>query len=193
MKRAAITRQVRENDFVASANKKMDFCHQCIGFTLVEMVVVVAIIGLILASVAVRFDSITASARLRSNAREIASTIGLAHSQASSTGRSHNIVFDTENCQYWVESNLQSESGDWLPKKRVLYDDVSFEDIQVGEDIYGESGSLSIEISPLGVTSAFMVHLESENGAKMTLEICPLTGLVRFFEGYKEYEPPESG
>ena len=162
------------------------------GFTLVELVVVVVIIGLILASVAIRFDSLTVSARLRASAREIASTIGLAHSQACSTGRAQTIVFDTDNQQYWIESDSGEEpDNEWLPKKRTLYRDITFEDIQVGEEMYSERGTLSIEVSPLGVTSACMVHLEAEGGAQMTLEVCPLTGMVRFYDGYEEYEPPE--
>lgn len=164
------------------------------GFTLVELVVVTAIIGLILASVAIRFDSLTVSARLRSSAREVASTIGLAHSQASSTGRAQTMVFDTDNHEYWIESDSegQGEGKEWLPRKKCLYRDVTFEDIQVGEEMYSERGALSIEISPLGVTSASMIHLQAEGGGQMTLEVCPLTGLVRFYEGYKEYEPPEN-
>jgi type II secretion system protein H len=161
------------------------------GFTLVELAVVVAIIGLILASVAIRFDSLTTSARLRSSAREIASTIGLAHSQATSTGRAQTVVFDTDNNQYWIEDSSEGQ-GDWLPRTRSLYRDITFEDIQVGEEVYSERGTLSIEISPLGITSACMVHLEAEGGGQMTLEVCPLTGTVRFYDGYKEYEPPES-
>ena len=162
------------------------------GFTLVELAVVVAIIGLILASVAIRFDSVTLSARLRSSAREIASTIGLAHSQACSTGAAQKIVFDTDNQQYWIETSAEEQAADWLPRKRTLYRDITFEDIQVGEETYSERGTLSIEISPLGVTSACMVHLAADGGGQMTLEVCPLTGMVRFHDEYKEYEPPEA-
>ncbi len=161
------------------------------GFTLVELVVVVAIIGLILACVAIRFDSLTLSARLRSSAREIASTVGLAHSQACCRGRAQKMVFDTEAGQFWVESVSEEQGGEWLPQKRALYRDITFKDIQVGEEVYGERGTLSIEISPLGITSACMVHLEAQGGGEITLEICPLTGMVRFFDGYREYEPPE--
>jgi type II secretion system protein H len=161
------------------------------AFTLIELVVVVAIIGLILASVAIRFDTVTVSARLRASAREIASTIGLAHSQASSTGKPQKIVFDTDSQMFWVESGAEAQDGEWLPQQRALYRDVTFRDIQVGEEVYSERGTLSIEISPLGITSACMVHLEAEGGGEITLELCPLTGMVRFYDGYKEYEPPE--
>jgi type II secretion system protein H len=158
------------------------------GFTLIELVVVVAIVGMVLASVAIRFDSLTVSARLRASAREIASTIGLAHSRASATGRAQTIVFDTGNQQYWIESSAEEGQPSTA---RSLYRSISFRDIQVGEELYGERGTLSIEISPLGITSACMIHLEAEGGGEMTLEVCPLTGSVRFYEGYREYEPPE--
>ena len=161
------------------------------GFTLIELVVVVAIVGMLLASVAIRFDSLTVSARLRASAREIASTIGLAHSRASSTGRAQTLVFDTDNQQYWIESPAPEGESTESPRAKGLYRNISFKDIQIGEELYGERGTLSIEISPLGVTSACMIHLEAEGGGEMTLEVCPLTGSVRFFEGYKEYEPPE--
>jgi prepilin-type N-terminal cleavage/methylation domain-containing protein len=161
------------------------------GFTLIELVVVVAIIGMLLASVAIRFDSLTVSARLRASAREIASTIGLAHSRASSTGRAQTLVFDTDNQQYWIDSSSEEGDASESPRIRSLYRSIAFKDIQVGEELYGERGTLSIEISPLGVTSACMIHLEAEGGGEMTLEVCPLTGSVRFYDGYREYEPPE--
>ncbi len=161
------------------------------GFTLIELVVVVAIVGMLLASVAIRFDSLTVSARLRASAREIASTIGLAHSRASSTGRAQTLIFDTDNQQYWIESPTGEGEQSQSPRIRGLYRNISFKDIQVGDELYGEQGTLSIEISPLGVTSACMIHLEADGGGEMTLEVCPLTGSVRFYEGYREYEPPE--
>jgi type II secretion system protein H len=161
------------------------------AFTLIELVVVVAIVGLVLSTVAIRFDSVTQSARLRASAREIASTVGLAHSQAGSTGTAHNIVFDTDNSQYWIEPEQGVSGRDWLPRKRYLYRDIEFKDIQVGEEVYSERGTLSIGISPLGITSACMVHLQSQEGQELTVEVCPLTGMVRFYDGYQEYEPPE--
>ena len=159
------------------------------GFTLVELVAVVTLLGLMLTFVTLRLDGLTASSRLRASAREVGAVVGCAFSEAVSSGSTRSLCFDIERGEIWVGRDLETprEEGEDL---RRLYDDVKFRDVQVGERVYEEPGVLSMEISPLGIGSDALVHLRSETGAEMTVEIRPLTGTVRFHEGYLEYEEP---
>jgi prepilin-type N-terminal cleavage/methylation domain-containing protein len=163
----------------------------CKGFTLVELMAVVLILGLMLTFVTLRLDSVTASSRLTASARETGAAVGVAFSSAVSSGKARSLNFDTETGEYWVGEGLNAprESSDTL---RRLYDGVEFRDVQVGDTVYEERGVLSLEISPLGIGSDALVHLKSETGSEMTVEIRPLTGTVRFHEGYVEYEEPET-
>ncbi|MHC5036543.1 MAG: prepilin-type N-terminal cleavage/methylation domain-containing protein [Planctomycetota bacterium] len=160
------------------------------GFTLVELVAVVVILGLMLTFVTLRLDGLTATSRLRASAREVGALIGVAFSSAVSSGSTRSLCFDMETGEYWVGRRLDAPREE-AESLQTLYEDVEIRDIQIGQQLYEERGVLSMEISPLGIGTDALIHLRSETGEEMTLEVRPLTGTVRFHEGYVEYEEPE--
>jgi type II secretion system protein H len=164
--------------------------HKAGGFTLLEVMAVMVILGLMLTFVTVRMDGLTASSRLRASAREVGAVVGIAFSSAVASGDTRSLCFDLETREYWIGRDLDTPREEAETRRR-LYEDVEIRDIQIGERIYEEAGVLSMEISPLGIGSDALVHLRSETGRELTVEVRPLTGDVRFHEGYFEYEEPE--
>ncbi|MBI3723109.1 prepilin-type N-terminal cleavage/methylation domain-containing protein [bacterium] len=72
------------------------------GFTMIELLVVLGIIGLVLFVVIPNIDGMSPRYRLRSAARRIASTVELAQGQAIAQGKEVAIEYDLEHRTYWV-------------------------------------------------------------------------------------------
>jgi len=72
------------------------------GFTLIEMMVVIGIIGVIIAIAVPNFAAMQANARIRASAYEIAQDLKQIRERALSTAILHTITFDTANRKYIV-------------------------------------------------------------------------------------------
>ncbi|HXI60522.1 MAG TPA: prepilin-type N-terminal cleavage/methylation domain-containing protein [Polyangia bacterium] len=72
------------------------------GFTLIEMLVVMAIIGLMMASAVMGFRSLTKS-DLRASTAHLSGAIRFLFDRASVTGKHHRLVLDLNDGRYWAE------------------------------------------------------------------------------------------
>jgi general secretion pathway protein H len=71
------------------------------GFTLIELIVVIAIMGLMLAIVASRSNPVSPATHARAAAREIAGALRSARSEAIMTNRSVSFSLDSTGGRYW--------------------------------------------------------------------------------------------
>ncbi len=72
------------------------------GFSLVEIMAVLIILGVILMSIVPAIDNLVPAYRLRGAAREVASLIELAHSEAVSTRKEFRLAYDLDQDTYWL-------------------------------------------------------------------------------------------
>src|SRR5947209_2592518 len=72
------------------------------GFTLLELLAVVALLGLVLFFVVPNLDSITPRARLKSAARRIGTTMELAQGEAIASGKEFTLAYDLSKGTYWI-------------------------------------------------------------------------------------------
>ena len=72
------------------------------GFTLLELLAVVALLGIVLFFVVPKLDNITPGARLKAAARKIGSTMELAQGQAIATGKEHVLAYDVTKGTLWI-------------------------------------------------------------------------------------------
>ncbi len=92
------------------------------GFTLVEMLVVLAIIGMLL-GISIPFTSgFGKGLRIKTTARAILGTLRVARSNAITYRREYIVVFDVENGEYWIEDS----EGAIFEKKRRLASSIEF-------------------------------------------------------------------
>ncbi|MDP8230204.1 MAG: prepilin-type N-terminal cleavage/methylation domain-containing protein [Candidatus Gorgyraea atricola] len=93
-----------------------------IGFTLVEMLVVLAIIAMLL-GISLPFTSgFGKGLRIKTSARAIMGTLRVARSNAITHREENTVVFDIEEGEYWIEDS----TGAIFEKKRRLSRSIEF-------------------------------------------------------------------
>jgi general secretion pathway protein H len=88
------------------------------GFTLLELMLVLGLIGLLMSSFVLGFRSFT-KAELRNSTSKLAGAVRYLFDRASTTGKIHRLVFDFENKKYWAEV---SDDRFFMPRERETDD-----------------------------------------------------------------------
>ena len=82
------------------------------GFTLIELVVVLALISIITAIVLPRLDPFVPQRRLKSAARMLSGTISLAYAEAIAKNRTYRLYFELESDRYWIAEVTDAEEDE---------------------------------------------------------------------------------
>lgn len=170
------------------------------GFTLVELILVVALMMLIASAVAVNLDVIVPQARIESGARLLASDIAAARASSIAQGLSYWIEYDLRSNSYRIATPFKKEGGivqtrpdsfddPLLEEQRVTTEwkpmpaEVRIADIRAGTRIY-TTGIHRIEMRPNGNTIEHTIHLLRDNPpGHIYLVVQGLTGFVQFYSG----------
>lgn len=181
-------KQIR-TDFLPQKRSLSFFSVQsAVAFTLLELMIVIAIVGIFLSLVVLKLAHFGQSSRLKAAAREVAKTVGLARSQAARYGRDCGIIFDLNNNSYSLI----------LPSKEGFIDPASFSERELtswrflprGVDfaevlINGErrnQGRVFVRVTSTGFITPHQVRLTIPEGQAFSIEVNPLTGKVTFSE-----------
>ena len=93
------------------------------AFTLVEMLVVLAIIGMLMGITLPFTSSFGKGLKIKTTARAIAGVLRVAKSNAVTLRKNYSVVFDVKKDEYWIED----ETGQVYEKKYSLPASVKFE------------------------------------------------------------------
>ena len=162
------------------------------GFSLIEVLVVVIILGLMLYLVTPNVDGLLPSSRMDGAARELANTIELVRTRAIITGVKHYIRFDLDNQVYYIlDEENRSDSffaynpgGSLAPAhvpRGVRIKDIAF----ASGDIIGQ-GEIEVSFQPVGLFDDHLIHMANDRGDQITIEVNALTGIPEFYDYYKE-------
>ncbi|MDP2911924.1 MAG: GspH/FimT family pseudopilin [Candidatus Omnitrophota bacterium] len=94
-----------------------------LGFTLVEMLVVLAIIGMLMGISLPFTSSFGKGLKIKTTARAIAGVLRVAKSNAVTLRKNYSVVFDVKKDEYWIED----ASGQVYEKKYSLPASIKFE------------------------------------------------------------------
>ena len=136
------------------------------GFTLVELIVVLAILAGLAALVAPSFSRTVASARLRTAASDVRSTFARTRALAVASARERSAVFDLSEGEFGVDN----EAVRRLP-----------ETFRLGAVLPGEErrwrGSVRVRFFPDGGGEEAEISVTAQDGGALRVTVDPLTGL----------------
>jgi hypothetical protein len=85
-----------------------------------------------------------------------------------------------------AEESLFEEEREAAPRQKELPPGVSFEDVVLDTLGKVQEGKAEVRFFANGCVEHTLIHLKNEGGKVYTLEINPVTGFIRTYEGYIE-------
>lgn len=173
------------------------------GFTLVEMMIVIIIVGILSASIVAEMHGTLQDALLRSTSRALIGAFNLASSRAVATNRSHRVRLDQTKHRFVLE---RKAGLDFAPLRNVLDSEGDLDSrisLQLREsemvpssDSDDEPASHldedrqspkaareeAITFYPDGTADAREVELRDQDGFGLALRINPITSRVQILE-----------
>lgn len=153
------------------------------GFTLVELLVVMVIIGIMSAVVLPRVTGSSGSLTQKTASRKVCASLRFARSQAVSKGRTMVALVDREKGQLIISSGSDLENGDAGAEEsngRMRYalpEGTSFEKTETNQG--GWTGNvLKIIFYPIGRSSGGQFHLNYGNRPPFVVSVDRITGAV---------------
>jgi general secretion pathway protein H len=174
------------------------------GFSLFEFAVVLFIISLFFVLVTVPIEGVLSGGDLGQATRMLMSEVSKLRGEAAYTRKVQTLVLDMEqNTFYPLESETPEElrktedtrfeeEKEIVPRKKELPLGVSFADVVLDTLGKVEGGKVGVRFFPNGCVEHTLIHLKNEGGKVYTLEINPVTGLIRTHEGYIEQKRERS-
>ncbi len=159
------------------------------GFTLMELVVVIAILGILFGTAIPRLEHISPKYRLRAGARGLGSQINWLRNLSAGTGASYFLHYEPENNSYWVIlPPREEEDPDMALEERQTLEPlrlprnifVSALWLPNGSNVADESAD--IHFDPYGHEGSHIIYLRNEVGGLICLKFNALLGIVDYFD-----------
>lgn len=173
------------------------------GFTLVELIAVIVIVGLISMVTVTRLDFLVPKYRLRGAAREVGSTLGLGKAHAASNGKDVYFEVDLARGAYWLLAAFpKSTPGDSANPTDVrarpleyqpiftqnLPDGIQFTDVVLGDKDKTNDGRSRARLSALGSSSHIILNMRNDDGKEISVRMNGFTGVISYADGRQEAE-----
>jgi len=154
------------------------------GFTLIEAMIVVAIIGTMAVIATPNILSWMTHYRIKSAVRDVATAMQLAKIKAISQGVEYRVLFDLDNETFQLQrGNLSDSSTLWTNDGLLnsLHSTVDIDHVMPGTIT---SGSANKEFNPDGSSSSGSVFFDSSNGEQYKITLVPATGRIKVIKGW---------
>jgi hypothetical protein len=168
------------------------------GFSLFEIAVVLFIISLFFVLVTVPIEGILSGGDLGQATRMLMSEVSKLRGEAAYTRRIQTLVLNIEQNTFYAmepetpvefrktEESFFEEEKEVVSRRKDLPPGVFFADVVVDTVGKVQEGKAEVRFFANGCVEHTLIHLKNEGGKFYTLEINPVTGLIRTHEGYIE-------
>lgn len=162
------------------------------GYTLIEIAIVMAIIGMVMLLVVPRLPS-SDQENLKISARTLASTLRYLQERAATSRAGYylSLAPGTESVKIFEigGDGSANEPADPLLQKSPIKEGIIVADVRIPRLGKVSDGQMRIDVGAGGVRDFVTIHLRSEAGQFWTVMVFPSGGKVKAYEGYLE-DPP---
>jgi prepilin-type N-terminal cleavage/methylation domain-containing protein len=152
------------------------------GFALVEILIVIAIFGVLTAIAAPGISGWVETFRFKNTIREIGIMMQLARMKTIASGVEYRVVFDLDAETFSLERGNQADGSDtWIPEG-VVTDVSSWVDIAFVNSY--TTGKRNKQFNPNGTSSTGSIRLNNTKGKKYKITLTPATGYITIAEGW---------
>lgn len=171
------------------------------GFSLAELLGVIAILAMIAAMVTVNWGALLPKTQLHSAVRSLAAMLQSARSEAITRKALFEVEYDIEGRRFRTVTPFKIEGGGlaFVAEERralpweSLPDSVEFARIEIDGQQYVD-GLVRVRFDPLGTATTHVLTLvQRQHEAYYTIEVLGLLGLIEYREGQFKRTPPKDG
>lgn len=172
------------------------------GFTLIELIAVVLIIGLMTTVAVTRLDFMVPKYRLRGAVREVGAILKQGKARAAATGKEVYFEADLSQGRYGLlvafpkaletgqteeQNPVESRGVEYqLVLDRRLPDDVKFMEVLFSERDKVTSGRTRIRLSPFGVSTHVIFNFKNQEEQELAMKFNGFTGVIFFYDGHRD-------
>jgi len=170
------------------------------GFSLVELMAVLIIIGMASTVVYVSWQALLPNQQLNTAIRNLSEVLYGTRDAAIARNREFQIFYDIDADTYSVRTPFRIDGGFavaedeerlWTDETLLDREGIEIQEVMIDDEVYTD-GIVYVRFDPLGESSYHTIVLRQALFERsFTLEVLPLTGDIRFHEGYFEREPVE--
>ena len=160
------------------------------GYTLIELIVVLVLIGIMLTVAAPRLRNALLTDDLKGIARKMIGIINNLRNEAIREQRDYFLHLDLDANRFWVSygSMTDEERAVAVEEGPNLSPDIRIHDVWIrgkGKIVAGEA---RISFTRRGYTQKSAIHLSSEDGRGLTLILSPFLGKVKVINRYVDFD-----
>ncbi|MFO7599663.1 MAG: GspH/FimT family pseudopilin [Candidatus Desulfacyla sp.] len=160
------------------------------GYTLIELIVVIVMIGIILTFAAPRLRNALLNDPLKSVARKMVGIIHNLRNEAVREQQAYTLHFDLNSNKFWTTWASMTVEEQALAREQApsLPNDVRLRDVWIKGEGKITEGEAAILFTPRGYTLVSAVHLRSQDSREITLELSPFISKVNVIDTYVEFD-----
>jgi len=160
------------------------------GYTLIELIVVMVLVGIVFTFAAPRIRQALLNDSLKAVARHLVAVIHALRNEAVSRQEGYTLYLDLTSNRLWSARASMTPDEKALAQEQAykLPPDVRIRDVWIKEEGKTVEGEARILFTPRGYTQVSAVHLRSQDGREVTLELTPFMGRVTVLDKYVAYD-----
>lgn len=157
------------------------------GFTLLELVIVMAIIGITVGYIGPRLMSGLSTSGMDRATRDISTIVQYARSQAITKHRVYYVHLDLDEAVVGLyprpeTSGLMPE----LDRKAVMPEGVRIKSVKTPYQPTRQQGVMDLKVTPEGLVEQGIIYLEGARDKVYTLEVQPFSGRLKIHDHFVE-------
>jgi prepilin-type N-terminal cleavage/methylation domain-containing protein len=160
------------------------------GYTLIELTVVIALVGMILAVSVPRFRYSLISDNLKSVTRRMIGVVKEIRDEAVREQKAYFLYLDLETNKMWVEYFGMGQEEREITKEMAftLPEDIRIMDVWGQERGKQVDGEAAIRFTKKGYVEYTAIHLGAKDGRAFTLILNPFLGTIKSYDAYVDIE-----